>query len=171
MAGKSSHRQVRDSLITTVEQLDLWTAEGIGGVFPASRVREIRDAPDALTQTEKRVYDVFWGSKHPSPDRERIVKKGYDRAAKEAGVTKRNIAHIIQRLIDKGFLQLVAPPIIHGQRIPTTYRVLGYPAVREDQRRKKRNWVIRTGSGISYARRIIFKTGDASPKTTIVSGN
>jgi hypothetical protein len=116
--------------------LEIWTAEGVGGIFLASRVHEIHDAQDALTATEQRVYDAFWGTKDASPDRERIVTKGYDKVAKEARVTKRNIANIVQRLISKGFLEVLTPPIIHGQRAPTTYNVLGYAAVREDQKQK-----------------------------------
>jgi hypothetical protein len=134
--------------------LEIWTAEGLGGVFPASRLREIHDAQDALTATEQKVYDALWGTKGASTDRERIVTKGYDAVAKEARVSKRNIPNIIQRLISKGFLQVLAPAIIHGQRAATAYKVLGYAAVREDQKRKGRDWIIHTGRGISYAHRI-----------------
>jgi hypothetical protein len=134
--------------------LEIWTAEGIGGAFPASRLRQIHDAQDALTATEQRVYDVLWGTKNAPTDRERIVTKGYDTTAKEARVTKRNIANIIHRLVSKGFLEVLAPPIVHGQRAPTTYKVLGYAAVLEDQKRKGRDWIIHTGRGIGYANRI-----------------
>jgi hypothetical protein len=137
-----------------VDPLALWTAEGIGGVFSGPRLREIRSAEDVLTHTEEKVYDVFWGDKDPSTDRERIVKKGYGQVAKEAKVTKRNIVNIVQRLISKGFLELVAPPAMFGQRRAATYRVLSYLAVRENQRRRGQNWVIYVGSGIGYARRI-----------------
>jgi hypothetical protein len=141
--------------MTAAEAVDIWTTESIGGVFPSSRLREIREAQDVLTHTEKRVYAVFWGSNDVSNDGERIVRKGYDTAAKEARVTKRNIAKIVQRLITKGFLELVAPPVVYGQRMPATYRVISCAAVREDQKRKGRDWVIRTGRGINYARKLV----------------
>ena len=134
--------------------MDLWTAEGIGGVFPGSRLREIRNARDVLTITEERVYDLFWGNKEPSSDRERIVKKGYDVAAKEARVTKRNIVNIVHRLINKGFLELVAPPVVYGRKIPATYRILSFTVVRENQKRRGRNWIIHVGNGIGYACKI-----------------
>jgi hypothetical protein len=134
--------------------MDLWTTEGIGGVFPGSRVHEIRSAGDVLTITEKTVYDVFWGNKEPSGDRERIVKKGYDLVAKEARVNKRNIVNIIRRLITKGFLEVVAPPVVYGRPAPATYRVLSYTAVRENQKQKGRNWVIHIGNGVGYASKI-----------------
>ena len=134
--------------------MDLWTAEGIGGVFPGSRLHEIRSAGDVLTITEEKVYDVFWGNKEPSGDRERIVKKGYDLVAKEARVTKRNIVNIIHRLIYKGFLEVVAPPVVYGRRAPATYRVLSYTTVRENQKQKGRNWVIHVGNGVGYASKI-----------------
>jgi hypothetical protein len=140
----------------TMEQLSvgLWTAQGIGGVFPGSRLRQIRSAQDVLTHTEETVYDVFWGSKNPSSDPERIVTKGYDKTAKEAQITKRNIVNIVQRLIDKGFLEVVAPPTVYGQRRAATYRVLSYATVRENQKRRGQDWVIHVGSGIGYACRI-----------------
>jgi hypothetical protein len=99
-------------------------------------LRKIRDVQDVLTHTEKRVYEVFGGSNDRSKGRERIVRKGYDVPAREARVTKRNIAKIVQRLINKGFLEPVAPPVVYGQRTPTTYGVIGCAAVREDQKRK-----------------------------------
>jgi hypothetical protein len=141
--------------MTAAEAVDIWTTETLGGVFPGSRLREIREAQDVLTHTEKRVYEVFWGSNNLSNDGERIVRKGYDTAAKEARITKRNIANIVQRLINKGFLELVTPPVIYGQRMPAVYRVISCAAVREDQKRKGRDWVIRTGRGISYARKLV----------------
>ena len=141
--------------MTAAEAVDIWTTETLGGVFPGSRLREIREAQDVLTRAEKRVYEVFWGSNDLSNEGERIVRKGYDAAAKEARITKRNIAKIVQRLINKGFLELVAPPVVYGQRMPTVYRVISCAAVREDQKRKGRDWVIRTGRGISYARKLV----------------
>jgi hypothetical protein len=147
--------QQSESIAPAHGAVDIWTTESIGGVFDGSRVREIREAQDVLTRTEKRVYAAFWGSSDLSNDGERIVRKGYDTAAKEARVTKRCIAKIVQRLINKGFLELVAPPVVYGQRMPATYRVIDFAAVREDQKRKGRNWVIHTGRGISYARKLV----------------
>ena len=148
--------------MTAAEAGDIWTTETLGGVFPGSRLREIREAQDVLTHAEKRVYYVFWGSDDPSNDRERIVRKGYDAAAKEARITKRNIAKIVQRLISKGFLELVAPPVVYGQRTAATYRVIACATVREDQKRRGREWVIHTGRGIGYARRLAVSDQQAS---------
>jgi hypothetical protein len=94
------------------------------------------------------------------------VKKGYDVAAKEARVTKRNIVNIVHRLINKGFLELVAPPVVYGERTPATYRVLCYTAVRENQKRNGREWVIRVGSGIGYACRIEVQNSGVLRATT-----
>jgi len=117
-------------------------------------LREIKNAQDVLTHTEEKVYDVFWGNKDEPHDRERIVRKGYDVVAREARVTKRNIVNIVRRLINKGFLELVAPPVVYGRRAAATYRVLSYATVRENQRRNGREWVIRVGTGIGYACKI-----------------
>ena len=146
--------------------MGLWTVEGIGGVFLSSRLRRIQTAQDVLNDTEEKVYDVFWGNEGSSSDQERIVTKGYDKAAKEAQVTKRNIVNIIHRLIDKGFLEVVAPPIVYGQRQAATYRVLSYAAVRENQERRGRHWVIHVGSGIGYASRIEGAIAGVNQATT-----
>ena len=148
---------------SSASTVSVWTAEGIGGVFPASRRRMIRQAQDVLTHAEEAVYDVLWGKKDQTRDRDRQTAMGYDRLAKAARVTKRNVQNILARLEAKGFIQTVTPPDLF-HRIPTTYRVLGYSAVLDLQRRQGWRWYIRTGNGIGYARQI----GGSS---TIVAGS
>jgi hypothetical protein len=122
-------------------------------INPRWRVREIRKAQDALTLKEKRVYEALWGNKDQSHDRERVVMKGYDTVANESLVAKRNVVNVIHRLIEKGFVQLVAPPTIFwGSRTPTTYKVLSYAAAREHQKRRGREYVTRLGTGIFYVK-------------------
>ncbi len=136
---------------TPAPAVSVWTAEGIGGVFPPSRRRPIRQAQDVLTHAEEAVYDVLWGKKDQTRDRDRLTAIGYDRLAKAARITKRNVQNILTRLEAKGFIQTATPPDLF-HRIPTTYRVLGYAAVLEFQRRHGWRWYIRTGNGIGYAR-------------------
>ena len=100
--------------MTAAEAVDIWTTESIGGVFPSSRLREIREAEDVLTYTEKRVYTVFWGSNDLSNDGERIVRKGYDTAAKEARVTKRILPRSSSVSSVKGFLNWLLRPWYTG---------------------------------------------------------
>jgi hypothetical protein len=100
---------------------------------------------------------------------------GYDAIAKAARVSKRNAAAIVQRLIQKGFLEISAPPLTFGARQATVYRVFGYAAVREDQRRRNRVWTIRTGNGIGYAKPLTMRvdptsTVDAESATTVDAG-
>jgi hypothetical protein len=113
------------------------------------------------------VYDALWGVKDQSRDRERLTSMGYETISRAARVSKRNAAAIVQRLIQKGFIEVSAPPVTFGARQATVYRVFGYAAVREDQRRKNRVWTIRTGNGIGYARPLAIRL---DPAATVDAG-
>lgn len=127
----------------------LWCAEGNAGVFPDSRVRRIVHARDALTRTEQAVYDILWGPKQPD-DRERLSSAGYDVLARQAGVTKMNAKHIIERLIDKGFLKVESLPDTL-RRVPTRYRVFSDSVALDRMLRSNRSHIVRTGNGILFA--------------------
>jgi hypothetical protein len=127
----------------------LWYAEGNAGVFPDARVRRIVHARDALTRTEQAVYDILWGPRE-ADDRERLSSAGYDVLARQAGVTKMNAKHIIERLIDKGFLKVERLPDTL-RRVPTRYRVFSDSVALEEMARRKRSHVVRTGNGILFA--------------------
>ena len=127
----------------------LWCAEGNAGVFPNSRVRRIVSAEDALTRTERAVYDILWGTRD-SGERERLSSGGYDVVARQAGVTKMNAKRILERLIEKGFLKVETLPD-PLRRIPTCYRVFSYSAALERMARSNRSHVVRTGNGILFA--------------------
>jgi len=49
---------------TVVVDSSLWKAELNGALFPASRVKPIERAQDALTHAEECVYDFLWGTKN-----------------------------------------------------------------------------------------------------------
>lgn len=159
---------VADSASTVVAgsttTISVWAAEGIGGLFPASRLRPIRLAQDVLTHSEEAVYDVLWNRKNHTPDRERTVRIGYGTIAKQSRVTKRNVVNIVQRLREKGFIEELQEPD-YAHAIGATYRVFGYGAILEDQRRRGRTHFIRTGNGIGYAVPIGLPVvaGSASP--------
>lgn len=127
-----------------------WTAEGIGGVFPASRVRRIERAQDVLTHPEEAVYDVLWNPKNLARDWSRDVSMGYGEIAKKGRVSKPGLVGIMQRLASKGFIK-VTEGCVTGEQKPKTYRVFSYGAVREAQRRAGRTGWIRSGNGIGYA--------------------
>jgi hypothetical protein len=142
----------------------LWQAEMNGAVFPASRLRRIERAQDALTHTEESVYDFLWGRKTSDRDEYRLTQAGYDRISKGARITKRNAALIVDRLVDKGFVRIENPPDpLH--RIPAEYRVLGYRAALDEMKRRGREWVVRTGNGVLFVHPV---TVVASPSTTVV---
>jgi DNA-binding MarR family transcriptional regulator len=48
--------------------------------------------------------------KDQSRDRERLTSMGYETISRAARVSKRNAAAIVQRLIQKGFIEVSAPP-------------------------------------------------------------
>jgi hypothetical protein len=128
----------------------LWYTEGKEGIFPASRIRRIVLAQDALTHAEESVYDVLWGPKNQNRDDQRLTSIGYDGIAKAARVTKMNAKWIVERLVHKGFVKVETLPD-PLRRIPTSYRVFGYRAALEDMRRRNRFYIIRTGNGVLFA--------------------
>jgi predicted transcriptional regulator len=139
---------------STAEGMDLWTVEGGGGVFTRSRLRRITVAQDALTHVEESVYDVLWGvKKKAEQETHRLAQMGYSELAKKSRVSKRTIQSIVDRLIQKNFIQIeVAADMTRRQ--PTIYKVLGYAAILKHQRDTGRQWVIQTGRGIFYAQKL-----------------
>jgi hypothetical protein len=158
---------------TTVVAAILWKAELNGALFPASRVKPIARAQDALTHAEECVYDFLWGTKNTARDDYRIAQAGYDRIAKAARVTKRNAALIVDRRIEKGFVRLEteADPL---HRLARQYRVLSYRAALEELARSGRKFVVRSGNGVLFvqATATVVDTVDtptADQTTTVVA--
>jgi hypothetical protein len=144
----------------------LWQAEANGSLFPHSRVRQIERAQDALTHSEECVYDILWGPKNSAKDESRLTEIGYTHIARQARITRRNAALIIDRLIEKGFVRLDrVADILH--RTPSRYRVLGYKAALEELAGRDRHWVVRSGNGVLFVHPV---TVVASPTTTVVAG-
>lgn len=148
----------------------LWQSEN-GLLFPASRARRVDLAQHALTHPEESVYNCLWGVKSQGPEEYRLVRMGYDRISKAARITKRNAALIVERLAEKGFLRVEAPADILN-RTPTQYRVYGYRAVLAELERKGRRWVVRSGNGVLFVRRVEIPTTTvvADKETTVVDG-
>ncbi len=143
----------------------LWQAESNQALFPPNRVRRIERAQDALTHSEECVYELLWGPKNAAKDETRLTEIGYTHIAKQARITRRNAALIVERLIEKGFVQLDrAADIFH--RTPSRYRVLGYKAALENLARRGRQWVVRSGNGVLFVHPV---TVVASPPTTVVT--
>ena len=129
----------------------LWTAEGAGGVFTSSRIKRIVQAQDAMTHVEEAVYDALWGPKKSSSEPYRRAQMGYSELAKRSRVSKRSIQSVIDRLIEKQFIAVDTPADITCRK-PTVYRVLSYSSILKFLRETNRNYVIRTGRGVFYAR-------------------
>ena len=128
-------------------------------------MRRIERAQDALTHSEECVYDILWGPKNTARDETRLTEIGYTHIARQARITRRNAALIVERLHEKGFVQLDRPAdILH--RTPSRYRVLGYRAALEELGKKGRQWVVRSGNGVLFVHPV---TVVADPTTTVVA--
>ena len=144
-----------------------WTAEGAGGVFTSSRIKKIERAQDALTHVEEAVYDALWGPKRTAaPEPFRLSQIGYSELAKRSRVSKRSIQSVIDRLVEKRFIEIDTAADITTRK-PTIYRVLGYAAVLKFLRDSGRTFVVRTGRGVFYAHRLSGHTMEAGTSSTV----
>jgi hypothetical protein len=150
--------------------VDLWQAEGTGGLFASSRIRRISIAQDALTHSEESVYDTLWGPKNQNRDAYRLASLGYDAIAKSARVTKMNAKWIVERLIHKGFVKVEALPD-PLRRIPTKYRVYSYRAALDNMAQNNRFHVVRTGNGVLFAHPFSLAAAVAVASPDTVSGD
>jgi hypothetical protein len=144
-----------------------WITEGKEGIFPASRVRPIMRAQDALTHPEESVYDLLWGPKNQSKETVRYTAAGYEKIARGARIAKENAKKIIARLIHKGFIRIETPPdYLH--RIPTKYAVFSYRTALDNMIRAKRRYVVRTGNGVLFAHSFASTSSvDIDPTSTV----
>jgi predicted transcriptional regulator len=147
---------------------NLWRAEN-GALFPASRVRRISRAQDALSRPEEAVFDFLWGPKNTAKDEYRLTEAGYTAIAKDTRLAKRNVPPVIERLIEKGFLRLEKKAV---DRVPNKYRVLSYRAALDELARRGRTHVIRSGNGVLFAHPITaaITRADVGSKSTVDAG-
>jgi predicted transcriptional regulator len=125
-----------------------YLAEDLGALFPVTRVKPIRRAQDALTSKEEAVYEVLWRNR----DIQGLSNWAYSALAshKDVRSDKRNVARILRRLVQKGFIEVVhRGGGAHTQK--TVYRALDYAAVLQAQSRRGACGAIKTGNGIFYA--------------------
>jgi hypothetical protein len=135
-------------------------------VFPATRVRRIVLAQDALTHAEESVYDVLWGQKNMNRDSHRFASLSYEAISKAARVTKTNAKGIVERLIYKGFLQVEVPAdMLH--RIPTKYRVFSYRTALDNMTAADHLYVVKTGNGVIFVHPLGIVL--AGPKSTVIA--
>ncbi|HEY6291046.1 MAG TPA: hypothetical protein VI455_05715 [Terriglobia bacterium] len=164
----SSHSTVEDGPASTVED-GYWKAEGVPGIFTASRVRSVMRAQDSLTHVEETVYDVLWGPKRKGdqPEEYRTVSMGYAELAVKARVSKRTIQSVVGRLIDKRFIAIVKGADIYHRKA-AVYQVRGYAAAMAVQRGEGKIWVLRTGTGVFFAHpHQLSSTVEASSHSTV----
>jgi predicted transcriptional regulator len=167
--GSASTMDARSTSTVDVEPtfVILWQAEN-GALFPSSRVRHVDRAQDALTHIEESVYNFLWGAKTAEPYK--LAEAGYAEISRSARIAKRNAPVVIDRLIEKGYISIERQADIWTRR-PTQYRVLGYRAILDELDRRGRRWVVRSGNGVLFAKRLEMRpTVDASSTSTVDVG-
>ncbi len=147
----------------------IWVSES-GELVPASRVKRIKFAQDVLNSAEESVYNALWAGKsgvRAPAEREscRITQAGYDFLMKRTRLSKKTIQRIVDRLIDKGFIEIHEPADIY-HRTSTVYRVHSYRAVLYRQIQRGRMHVAKIGPGFVYVRPYDCPTGEH--QTTVV---
>jgi hypothetical protein len=129
---------------------EVWVTDD-GVLIPAGRVKRIRLAQDVINPGEEAVYDSLWNARPLQPNGSdfRIVQVGYDYLVKRTRLAKKTIQRIIDKLLDKDFIEIERPADIY-QRTATVYRVFGYKTVLERHMQKGRAHVAKVGPGFSY---------------------
>src|SRR5262249_29715647 len=134
-------------------------------VFPESRVHRVERAQDALTHIEEAVYDFLWGAKTAEPFK--LAEAGYAEISKAARIAKRNAPAVIQRLIEKGYISIERQADIWTKR-STQYRIRGYRAALDELDRVGRRWVVKSGNGVLFVKRMAMRpTVDAGSTSTV----
>jgi predicted transcriptional regulator len=143
----------------------VWLTED-GLYLPPAKVRRIRLAQDALSAAEEMVYDLLWSQKPGGREEAaKTVQAGYDFIMKRTRLSKKTVQRIIDKLIDKGFIEIETPADIY-RRTATTYRVFNYKTILERQAARNRFYVAKIGPGMVYVRQVARPSGDM---TTVVS--
>jgi hypothetical protein len=118
-----------------------------------------------MTHVEEAVYDALWGTKKKGePEPYRLAQMGYAELSAKSRVSKRTIQSVIDRMVEKHFIEVETPADIL-RRTPTVYRVYSYVGIRRYQRDTGRNWVVRTGKGVFYARKLSSTVGAMASST------
>jgi hypothetical protein len=94
---------------------------------------------------------------------------GYAELARKARVSKRTIQSVVGRLIEKRFISIVTNADIYHRK-PAVYQVRGYVAALTIQRAEGKTWILRTGNGVFFARRLSPSTVEAGTASTVEAG-
>jgi predicted transcriptional regulator len=124
-----------------------------GDPVPPKKVRQVRQAQDALSASEERVYDVLWTAA-PAGDHlssSRRVQAGYDFLTRKTRFSRKTIQRIIDKLIEKEFIEIAVPADIYS-RAATVYRVLDYRTVLDRLAQRQRLHVAKIGPGVVFVR-------------------
>lgn len=127
-----------------------WVTES-GERVPASRVKPIRTAQDALSSAERAVYDALWNSPsaQAEPDDSRLSQAGYDNLVRRTRLSRKTIQRVVDRLIEKEYIAIGKPADIYP-RTSTVYRVFGDRTILRRQAARGRFHVVKIGPGFLY---------------------
>jgi hypothetical protein len=114
-----------------------------GKLYPHQRVRPLREPKDVLSAVELRAFEKLEHLAQPN----RHLRIGYDRLAEACSLNEKSVRLLLLRLIEKGFLSIVAPADPDRQ-LGKEYRVHDLEEARHHHQAKGWQWVVRSGNGI-----------------------
>lgn len=97
---------------------------------------------DGHSLTEQAIYQALWDAGRSLPDGDRIVAMSIPAISKRSGIHRRNVATILQRLIDKLAVCVEADERCR-EGSPRVYRVRSYGRCLDLRSRAGLEWVIR----------------------------
>jgi len=132
----------------TTGVMSVWVTEA-GETVPASRVRPIHVAADALSSAELTVYEALRNCGSTIPGGDQISQAGYDYLVRTTRLSRKTIQRVIDRLLEKEYIAIEKPADIY-QRTSTVYRVFQERAILERQATRGRFHVVKIGPGLLY---------------------
>src|SRR5579872_629004 len=142
--------QVLSSRGQTIPSTQLAFRTADGAYVESRRVHRADLVQQGHSPAEQIVYQILYnaGSTSPGHPGAREVQMGYDRLARKAAITKRNIISIMKRLEQKLALEILQEQD-SARQIARRYRVFGMAAILERRRRVGMLYVIRHG-GVEF---------------------
>jgi hypothetical protein len=132
---------------TVASSLSPFFSSEDGKLYPHQRVRPLQEATDVLSRVELRVFEKL----ENLVDSHRHVRIGYDRLAEACSLNEKSVRLLLLRLIEKGFLSIIAPADPDRQ-LGKEYRLHRLEEAHRHHVERGWNWVVRSGNGILVVR-------------------
>jgi hypothetical protein len=126
-----------------------WVSEDGQRIFPAARVRPIRQALDALSAYETQLYRLLSTRASAGAAGQRTVSAGYGQLGRELAIDRQNIKRLLARLQDKGLLDELAPGRAN-ERTPSLYRLPDPTTALQRMHARGRLHCVHSGHGVLF---------------------